>query len=108
MGTKTSKENVVRVCDRISGSIGRRTSLPNGNFPVNTARPRAAETPHKNAADPIKKYPRSGCERDFSGFLFTNRNSLRCHPERSRFSGGARDLTATSACHDNESRPLFI
>jgi len=30
-------------------------------LPVKTARPRAAEIPHRKAAEAIKKYPRSGC-----------------------------------------------
>jgi hypothetical protein len=31
-----------------------------GSLPVNTARPSAAETPQRNAAEPMKKYPRRG------------------------------------------------
>jgi hypothetical protein len=44
----------------MSGSMGCRASPLKGNLPVKTARPSAAETPQKNAADPIKKYPRRG------------------------------------------------
>ncbi len=59
-GSSTSSENVVRVCERISGSMGRRR-LPESSLPVKTARPSAAETPHRNAAEAMKKYPRRGC-----------------------------------------------
>ena len=50
----------MRVCERISGSMGWRM-LPESSLPVNTARPSAAETPHRNAAEAMKKYPRKGC-----------------------------------------------
>lgn len=62
IGNKTRSENEVLVCDRIKGSIGCRLCPVKGSLPVNTARPKAADTPHKNAADAINKYPRSGCE----------------------------------------------
>lgn len=34
--------------------------LPESSLPVKTARPSAAETPHRNAAEAMKKYPRRG------------------------------------------------
>src|SRR5271163_2332617 len=60
MGSRTSSENVVRVCERMSGTIGCRASPLSGSFPVKTARPRAAETPQRNAAEAMNKYPRRG------------------------------------------------
>jgi len=53
--SSTSRENVVRVCERISGSIGRSAVAPKGSFPVKTARPRTAQTPQQNAAEAMKK-----------------------------------------------------
>ena len=52
---------MVRVCESMSGSIGRRNALLSGSLPVKTARPSAAETPQRKAAAAIKKYPRRGC-----------------------------------------------
>ena len=60
IGSNTSSAKEVRVCDRMSGSMGCSASPLNDSLPVKTARPSAAETPHRNAADPIKKYPRRG------------------------------------------------
>lgn len=40
--------------------MGCRASPLKGSLPVKTARPSAAETPQRNAAAPIKKYPRRG------------------------------------------------
>ncbi len=59
-GSNTSSENDVRVCDRMSGSMGCAASPLRNNLPVKTARPSAAETPQRNAADAMKKYPRRG------------------------------------------------
>jgi hypothetical protein len=61
MGSNTNNEKDVLVCERISGSMGFADSPLSANLPVNTARPSTADTPHKNAAEPMKKYPRSGC-----------------------------------------------
>jgi hypothetical protein len=54
-GNRTSKENVVRVCERISGSIGRNELLVKDNFPVNAARPSTADIPQRNVAAAINK-----------------------------------------------------
>jgi hypothetical protein len=62
MGNSTSNENDVRVCERMSGSMGCADSPLSANFPVKTARPSAAETPQRNAADAMKKQPRRGCD----------------------------------------------
>src|ERR1051326_5152390 len=59
-GSSTSRENKVLVCDRVNGSIGCSVSPGRANFPVKTARPIAAATPQRKAADPMKKYPRKG------------------------------------------------
>src|SRR4051812_46036164 len=60
-GSSTSSENDVLVCERINGSIGCSVSPASGSFLVNTARPSAAETPQRNAANAMNKYPRKGC-----------------------------------------------
>jgi len=54
-GSRISSEKVVRVCERMSGSMGRHAAEPNGSLPVKTARPRAAEIPHRNAAVAMKR-----------------------------------------------------
>jgi len=43
--------------------MGRIAAPPNRSFPVKTARPSAAETPQRNAAPPMNKYPRKECDR---------------------------------------------
>ena len=53
-GSRISSENVVRVWERMSGSIGRHAEEPSGSLPVKTARPRAAEIPQRNAAVAMK------------------------------------------------------
>ena len=58
--SNTSSENDARVCERMSGSMGCRASPLKRSLPVKTARPSAAETPQRNAADAIKQYPRRG------------------------------------------------
>jgi hypothetical protein len=77
-GSKTSRENVVLVCERMIGSIGRRASPASASFPVKTARPRAAETPQRKAAAAMKRYPRRGCVCDvlFVEFSFTPPNPM--------------------------------
>ncbi len=74
----------MRVCERISGSIGRSAAEPNGSLPVKTARPRAAETPQRNAAEAMKKYPRRGCGRVCLEFAISIR--------RNRFDDQAADM----------------
>jgi hypothetical protein len=61
MGSSTSKENEVRVWERMSGSMGWSASPARGNLPVKTARPRTADTPHKKTAEAMNTYPRNGC-----------------------------------------------
>ena len=52
---------VVRLCARISGSMGRKLSPPGMKRPVNTALPMLAEMPHRNVAAPLYAHPRTGC-----------------------------------------------
>jgi hypothetical protein len=49
-GSRTKKEKVVRVCDKISGSIGRKASPLGSNRPVKAARPKVAATPQRKVA----------------------------------------------------------
>ena len=46
----TKNEKLVRLWERISGSMGRRACPDGSNLPVNAARPNVAEIPHKNVA----------------------------------------------------------
>jgi hypothetical protein len=45
---------VVRVCERMRGSMGRRTPVPIWRRPVKTALPKVAAMPQVNAARAIK------------------------------------------------------
>ena len=53
----------------MSGSMGRSEAPLMRNFPVKTARPRAAETPQRKVAVAMKKYPRNGWEERGAGFV---------------------------------------
>src|SRR4051794_6439306 len=61
MGAKTKREIVVRVCARISGSMGDKARPEPNRRPVKAARPRVAEIPQHSAAEAMKRYPRTGC-----------------------------------------------
>jgi len=62
---------VVRVCERISGSIGCWASQASASFPVKTARPIEADTPHRNVANAMNRYPRRGCGVDLEFWEFS-------------------------------------
>ena len=76
------------------------------SLPVKTARPSAAETPQRNAADAMKKYPRSGCGfgLEFAEFRIRSPNPM-MGPNRAT-GQGARDQSRPRppALHQSESR----
>src|SRR5215471_8796827 len=95
-GSKTSNEKDVLVCERISGSIACDASPARGSWPVNTARPRAAETPQRKAAEAMKKYPRTGWIRlEVKGFSFPAPH-LMMGPDREAGQGARRSEEHTS------------
>jgi hypothetical protein len=61
MGSNTRKEIVVRLCERISGSIGGSALPDESNRPVKAALPSVAAIPHMNVAAAMYAYPRIGC-----------------------------------------------
>ena len=61
IGARTKKEIVVRLCARISGSVGGSASPEPNKRPVNAARPSAAEIAQHSAAAAMNMYPRTAC-----------------------------------------------
>lgn len=64
IGNKTAKDNVARLCERMSGLIFFSDAASDefeeapsqaGRCPVKAARPSVAETPQRNAAVPMKR-----------------------------------------------------
>jgi hypothetical protein len=74
--------------------------LVESSLPVNTARPSAAETPHRNAAEAMKKYPRRGwiCGLRVVGlemvFLADGFDDQAAESKRSRRSGSKPSITS--------------
>jgi len=54
-GARINNAIVLRLCARISGSMGRSTCAPPENRPVNIARPIAADSPQQNVAAAINR-----------------------------------------------------
>ena len=81
--------------------------LPESSLPVKTARPSAAETPHRNAAEAMKKYPRRGCGcwLRLVGLemvvLADGFDDQAAESKRSRRSGSKPSITSTPECRED-------